>query len=116
TISVGGRGVELAKARGDRLWEPLLTLIVMTARVGLGQWDAVPKLAPDGFPAELGSDELVRMGYLYLLARVQAGRGDKQAVQRTLELAESLTGTTNVEWAATPLAAKAIALRFLGRP
>ena len=115
TISVAGRGVELAKARGDRLWEPILTLIVTTARVGLGQWDALPRLAADGFPAELARDELVRMGYMYPLARVQAGRGDKEAVARTLELAESLTGSKNVEWAATPLAAKAIALRFLGR-
>jgi tetratricopeptide (TPR) repeat protein len=32
-----------------------------------------------------------------------------------LDLAESLTGSKNVEWAATPLVAKAIALRFLGR-
>jgi tetratricopeptide (TPR) repeat protein len=115
TISVAERGVELARARGDRLWEPILTLMITTARVGLGQWDALPDLAPDGFPAELASDELVRMGYMYVLARVQAGRGDREAVQRTLELAETLTGTKNVEWAATPLAAKAIALRFLGR-
>jgi class 3 adenylate cyclase/tetratricopeptide (TPR) repeat protein len=115
TISVAGRGVELAKARGDRLWEPILTLIVTTARVGLGQWDALPRLAADGFPAELARDELVRMGYMYPLARVQAGTGNKEAVARTLELAESLTGSKNVEWAAAPLAAKAIALRFLGR-
>jgi tetratricopeptide (TPR) repeat protein len=115
TISVAERGLELAKARGYRLWEPILTLMITTARVGLGQWDALPKLAPDGFPSELPSDELVRMGYMYVLARVQAGRGETQAVQRTLELAESLTGTKNVEWAATPLAAKTIALRFLGR-
>jgi tetratricopeptide (TPR) repeat protein len=115
TISVAQRGVQLAQARGDRLWEPILTLMITTARVGLGQWDVLPQLAPDGFPAELANDELVRMGYMYVLARVQAGRGDKTAVQRTLELAESLTGTKNVEWAATPLTARAIALRFLGR-
>jgi tetratricopeptide (TPR) repeat protein len=115
SISVAERGVELAKARGDRLWEPILTLIVTTARVGMGQWDALPKLAPDGFPAEGARDELTRMGYMYPLARVQAGRGDKEAVARTLELAESLTGSKNVEWAAAPLAAKAIGLRFLGR-
>jgi tetratricopeptide (TPR) repeat protein len=115
TISVAERGVELAKARGDRLWEPILALMITTARVGLGQWDALPRVAPDGFPVELASDELVRMGYLSVLARVQAGMGDKEAVERTLELADSLTGTKNVEWAATPLVAKAIALRFLGR-
>jgi tetratricopeptide (TPR) repeat protein len=115
TVSVAERGVELAKARGDRLWEPILELIIKTARIGLGQWDALPKLAPEAFLAEGASDELVRMGYMSVLARVQAGRGDTDAVQRTLELAESLTGTQNVEWAATPLVAKAIALRFLGR-
>ena len=115
SVAVAERGLELAKSRGDRLWEPLLTLIITTARVGLGQWDVLPKLGAHGVLAELGDDELVRMGYLYVFARVQAGRGDTEAVKRTLELAESLSGTANVEWAATPQVAKAIAWRFLGR-
>jgi tetratricopeptide (TPR) repeat protein len=115
TVSVAERGLELAKARGDRLWEPLLTLMITTARIGMGQWQALPKLAQDGFPIELGRDELVRMGYVSVLARVQAGRGDLESLARTLELAESLSGTQNVEWAATPEVAKGIAFRFLGR-
>jgi hypothetical protein len=48
-------------------------LIIISARVGLGQWDAVPNPTDDGYPAGLGRDELVRLGYPYLLARVQAG-------------------------------------------
>ncbi len=75
TIAVAERGLALAKARGDRLWEPILSLIIMTARVGLGQWDTLPAPAADGFPAEFAADELVRLGYPALLARVQAGRG-----------------------------------------
>jgi class 3 adenylate cyclase/predicted ATPase len=115
TVSVADRGLELAKARGDRLWEPLLNLIITTARVGMGQWDALPKTAEDGSVAETFGDELVRLGYLYVLARVQAARGEDEKIQRTLALAESLSDTENVEWAATPQVAKAIALRFLGR-
>jgi class 3 adenylate cyclase/tetratricopeptide (TPR) repeat protein len=116
TLSVAERGLELAKSRGDRLWQPMLTLMLMTARVGLGHWDAVPEPTEDGYPADAARDELVRLGYPSLLARVQAGRGDTEALTRTLKLATALSGTQNVEWAATPVVAKAIALRFLGRP
>ena len=116
TLSVAERGLALTKSRGDRLWEPILALIIMTARVGLGQWDAVPKPTQEGYPAELGPDELVRLGYPALMARIQAGRGDTEALKRTLEVAGAVAGSQNVEWAATPEVAKAIALRFLGRP
>ncbi|HZO78239.1 MAG TPA: adenylate/guanylate cyclase domain-containing protein [Solirubrobacteraceae bacterium] len=115
TLSVAERGLALAKSRGDRLWEPILSLIIMTARVGLGEWDVVPKPTEDGYPAGIASDELVRLGYPYLLARVQAGRGDTASLQRTLELATAVSGTQNVEWAATPNVAKTVALRALGR-
>ncbi len=115
TVSVAERGLELAKSRGDRLWEPLLTLMITTAKVGLGQWDGLARHSADGLPPELSPNDLARVGYMHVLARLQSARGETEAVQRTLALTESASDTANVEWAATPLVAKAIALRFLGR-
>jgi tetratricopeptide (TPR) repeat protein len=113
-VAVAQRGLELAQARGDRRWATVLTLMLCSARVDRGEWDALPELGDDGLP-NTGGDELARLGYLMPLARVQAGTGDVEAVNRTLALATQLSGSQNVEWAAPPQVARAIALRFFGR-
>ena len=40
-------GVALAKARGDRFFEQMLNIMVLTASVGLGDWDAAAELQAD---------------------------------------------------------------------
>lgn len=110
---VAERGLELAQARGDRRWATVLTLMFTSARVGRGEWDELPELGPDGLPIT-GLDELTRLGYLVPVARIQAGRGDVDAVRRTLALATELSGSQNVEWGHVAQVARAIALRFLG--
>jgi tetratricopeptide (TPR) repeat protein len=111
-LDLAERGVALAQARGDRGWEQNLELMVNTARVALGRWDELPGLETDALSA---MGVLVRNGYLPLTARVQAARGDVPALERTLALADAATGSANVEYAAGPLVARAIALRALGR-
>jgi class 3 adenylate cyclase/tetratricopeptide (TPR) repeat protein len=103
-------GLALAKARGDRGWEQTLTLMIATADFGLGRWDAALELA-----GELeAKSELMRLGYLLPIARVQAARGELEALTGTLELATSATGSSNTEFANGPVVARAIALNALG--
>src|SRR5262249_35675128 len=59
--------------------------------------------------------EVVILGLLPPLARVQAGRGDTAALRRTLAFAAEREGSTNVDYAAGPAVARAIALRGLGQ-
>ncbi len=103
-------GLELAKARGDRGWEQLLSVMIAAADVGLGRWDEALALA-GGFDTAAG---LARMAYLPLLARIQAARGDGQALQRTLALAVAAEGSRNIEYAPTASVARAIALNAAG--
>jgi predicted ATPase/class 3 adenylate cyclase len=103
-------GLELATSRGDRGWEELLSLMLASAEVSLGDWDA----AIDRLGDVTARSELVRMARLPLLARVQAARGDDASLQSTLELAMSAQ-SSNTEFAATPALARAIALNAFGR-
>jgi tetratricopeptide (TPR) repeat protein len=109
---IAQRGLELARSRGDRRWEQMLILMLASARVAGGDWDALPPLLEDGLPQ---ATPLLRLAYLPLIARVQAGRGDVAALERTLELASERVGSTNVEFGSSPAVAQAIALRALGR-
>ena len=111
-LAIAERGIELARSRGDRRWEQLLSLMVTTAEVALGRWDATPELDDRGLPE---ATEVIVLGLLPTLARVQAGRGDTAALRRTLALATERRGSTNVEYAAGPAVAQAIALRALGQ-
>ena len=111
-LAIAERGIELARSRGDRRWEQLLSLMVTTAEVALGRWDATPELDDRGLPE---ATEVIVLALLPMLARVQAGRGDTAALRRTLALATERRGSTNVEYAAGPAVAQAIALRALGQ-
>jgi tetratricopeptide (TPR) repeat protein len=103
-------GLELAKARGHRDWEQLLALIVATANVGLGRWD----VAAERLGAFETASGLVRLGYLPSLARVQAGRGENEKLQSTLEIAVAAEGSSNTEWGPSATVARAIALNAFG--
>jgi tetratricopeptide (TPR) repeat protein len=107
------RGLELARARGERAWEQALSLLVTTAEVARGNWSALPALDDTGLPQ---TTELMRRAFLSPIARVQAGRGDHEALRRTLALATQREATTNVEYAASTGVARAIAARALGQP
>jgi len=80
--------------------------------VALGRWDVLPELDDSGLPIAGG---LHQLAYLPLLARVQAGRGDAPSLTRTLALAVEREGSSNIEYAASPVVAHAIAVRALGR-
>ena len=104
-------GVALAKARGDRFFEELLNIMVLTASVGLGDWDAAAELEA----ASLVSSELLALGSLPSLARLQAGRGEFDRLAVTLRDAEAIE-TTNVEYGSAAVVARAIALNAFERP
>src|SRR5262249_38289448 len=102
-------GLELAKARGDRVWQETLSMMVATTSVGLGNWyEALQFAAGDK------QIELMRMAYLPQLARIEAGRGDLDALRHTLELAIGFGDSKNLEYAYGPPVAQAIALNALG--
>jgi tetratricopeptide (TPR) repeat protein len=79
----------------------------------LGNWDELPELDASGRPA---GSELNLLGFLPPLARVQAGRGDTEALRRTMLLAAEREGSSNVEFAPTTAVARAIGLNGLDRP
>jgi tetratricopeptide (TPR) repeat protein len=84
--------------------------MIATANFSLGRWDEALE-----FAGELESaSELMRLGYLLAVARIQAGRGELDALKRTLELATSEIGSSNTEFANGPVVARAIALNALG--
>jgi len=104
-------GLALAQARGYRHWEEPLGLLVTTANVGLGDWDDALELLGDLSVR----GELPRLASLPLLARIQAARGNKDAVAHILGLAVDANASTNAEFADAPTVARAIALNASGR-
>ncbi|HEX8976809.1 MAG TPA: adenylate/guanylate cyclase domain-containing protein [Solirubrobacteraceae bacterium] len=111
-VAIAEPGLTLAMERGNRRWEQMLSLNIATAKVAMGDWDRLPELTDGGLLALTG---ITRIGYLPALARVNAARGDIDALEQILTLAGEHAGTSNLEYAATPAVASAIALRALGR-
>jgi hypothetical protein len=105
-------GLTLATARGDRMWEEVLSLMVLTADVGLGHWDAALSRAGE---MERTAD-LLRLAFLPLLARIHAARGELEPLRRTLDIASGTGPTTNAEYVQGPEVARAIALNAFDRP
>ncbi len=111
-VAVAEPGLALATARGNRHWEQALSVLIATANVAMGRWDGLPGPGDSG---TLPWSGLQRFGYLPVLARVQAARGDSEGLERILTLSGELEGSSNLELAAGPTVARAIALRALGR-
>ena len=111
-VAIAEPGLALAKTRGYRRWEQGLRLLIASANVARGQWDGLPELTEG---ATLPLRGLQLLAFLPVLARVQAARGDADGLQRLLTLAGEHAGSSNVEYAASPILASAIALRALGR-
>jgi hypothetical protein len=104
---VAERGHELALARGDRVWENTLALMIATANVGLGLWDDVA-LDRITVPGLQGGSVLI------LQARMQAARGQRAGLEQVLSESEEFDDVSNQEFAAAATVARAIALRALG--
>jgi hypothetical protein len=87
----------------------MLNVMVATINVCLGNWDDALRAVTGEFQIELA-----RMAYLPQMARIQAGRGDHEALRRTLELAVGFGESKNFEYAYGPPVAQSIALNALG--
>jgi class 3 adenylate cyclase/tetratricopeptide (TPR) repeat protein len=108
-IEVATPGLELAQARGDRLWATQLGVLIAVAQTALGQWDdAIEKL--DSAPA--GS--IVELMMLPSAMRIRAARGDTPEVEKLLKVATEVE-TTNAELASVLPLARAIAFNAQGR-
>jgi class 3 adenylate cyclase/tetratricopeptide (TPR) repeat protein len=111
TISIAEPGLALATERGDRASQQMLTVMIATAQVAMGQWDDLPQLTEAGELPFTGTDQLA---YIPVLARFHAARGDNDTLQDILNLAGKGEGRGNIEIIAAPTVARAIALRALG--
>ena len=112
TVAIAEPGLALAKERGNRHWEQSLSLNTATARVAMGEWDGLPELTDSGL---LEISGITQLAYLPALARVHAARGDTIELEQILTLSSEHAGSSNLEYAASPTVASAIALRALGR-
>ena len=103
-------GLVLAKSRGNRAWEQMLSLMIAACNLGLGRWDETLEVA------ERLDDptHLVHLASLPQLARIHAARGDREALRRVHALASTTGDSTNSEFAYGPPVARAIALNFEG--
>jgi class 3 adenylate cyclase/tetratricopeptide (TPR) repeat protein len=111
-VAIAEPGLRLAKERGQRRWEQALSVLIATAKVGMGQWDGLPELTDSGAIPFAG---IMELSYLPVLARVHAARGNTDTLAQILTLAREHEGSSNIEYAAGPIVAGAIALRALGR-
>jgi len=111
-VAVAEPGLTLAKERGNRRWEQMLSLNIATAKVAMGEWDGLPELNDGGLPA---GSPITQLAYLPALARLHAARGHTDGLAQILTLASEHAGSSNLEYAASPTVASAIALRALGR-
>jgi tetratricopeptide (TPR) repeat protein len=106
------RGLALARARGDRRWEELLRALEAHVLAMLGRWDEVIE---GGVPV-VETRGLAALAVLPSVARVQAGRGDLEGLERTGELAAEWLGSANMEFRAAAVVAQTIVANAQGRP
>ena len=111
-VAIAEPGLTLATERGNRRWEQMLSMNIATAKVAMGEWDGLPELADGGLRAISG---ITQLAYLPALARVHAARGDTDELEQILMLSSEQAVSSNLEYAASPIVASAIALRALDR-
>jgi class 3 adenylate cyclase/tetratricopeptide (TPR) repeat protein len=103
-------GLALAKSRGNRAWEQVLSLMIAASNLGLGRWDETLEVAD-----RLNDPRhLLQLACLPQLARIHAARGDRDALRRIYALAEATGDSTNSEYAYGPPVARAIAQNVEG--
>jgi class 3 adenylate cyclase/predicted ATPase len=105
-IEIATQGRELATRQGNRSWQTILSLLIDTARVGLGDWDS---FSIDAY------DAASQVPALPLWARIAAARGDRDGLAQVLAAAERSGELFDVERAPIQAISRAIALRGLGR-
>jgi class 3 adenylate cyclase/tetratricopeptide (TPR) repeat protein len=80
------RGLELARERGDRVWERMMLTEMVQCLAFLGRWDEAVELVPD---LMTGDDEAVALYVMPEAARLAAARGDSVSLSRAVELASA---------------------------
>ena len=107
--------LKLTQARGDRVWEHQLLGSRVSALMALGRWDEATEIWE-----ALGADRAVQRDIFYLsdaligVARIYAGRGDDQALERIMEQSAFGLESPDTQVRLSCATAKAIALQALG--
>jgi len=111
------QGLELARARGDRVWERQLLGAKISTLAALGRWDEALEVAEG-----LGVDRAERGSIFYLsdaligLARIRSARGDGAGLRRLGELIAEGIESGDAQIRSSCKAAKAIVAQAAGRP
>jgi class 3 adenylate cyclase/predicted ATPase len=80
------RGLEVARERGDRMWERMMLSELVQCFTFLGRWDEAIELIPD---LMAGEDEAVALYVMTEAARVAVARGDSALLARAVEVASA---------------------------
>jgi class 3 adenylate cyclase/tetratricopeptide (TPR) repeat protein len=111
------QGVELARARGDRLWERQLTGAKVSALAVLGRWDEAM-----GVVAALGIERAEYADIFYIadaligLTRIATARGEEARLERADELIETGLASPDTQVRCSCAVARAIVAQARGRP
>ena len=111
------QGLELTRARGDRVWERQLLGSKVNSLAALGRWDEALTLA-----GTLGTSRADERAIFYLsdalvgIARIQAARADHGALRSTMERVALGLASPDTQVRNSCATAKAIAMQALGRP
>src|SRR5215211_8897663 len=111
------QALELTRARGDRVWERQLLGSKVNSLAALGRWDEAITLA-----RSLGIDRMDEQSIFYLsdalvgIARIQAARADREALENTMKLVDLGLESTDTQVRNSCATAKATAVQALGRP
>jgi len=111
------QALELTRARGDRVWERQLLGSKVNSLAALGRWDEAITLARN-----LGIDRMDEQSIFYLsdalvgIARIQAARADREALENTMKLVDLGLESTDTQVRNSCATAKATAVQALGRP
>jgi class 3 adenylate cyclase len=108
-IEVTGRGLELARRVGDRLWEQMFLFGPLSAMVLLGEWDNALTRAGEA------AENAVNPSLSVPLVLVHTARGDVAAARRLLESVSRLKTSEDPQARGGYLSGEAHVLRAEGR-
>jgi class 3 adenylate cyclase/tetratricopeptide (TPR) repeat protein len=93
-----GKGLNVARERGDRAWERQLMAQELPALVSLGRWDEALSIGSALLAGELDIDSTSTAA---LLSRVAAARGEDELLVQCLSIANSTRDSRHVDQRAT---------------
>ncbi|HEX9122211.1 MAG TPA: adenylate/guanylate cyclase domain-containing protein [Actinomycetota bacterium] len=111
-LELGGRGLELARRVGDRLWESWFLIGDLGEEVYLGRWDEA-RAREDLVPMDAGLPESLRLGFLSLISMYVA-RNDLEEARRRLALFPEARSSGDVQTRAVYRLSEAMVLRAEG--